>query len=71
MGTGRGVVIQAAVDLDWAIRMGLHLTLKDITFLEYLILRDLSEERATYEREMMERETQKARREAQRQRHGR
>jgi len=66
MASGRGVVIQAAVDLDWAIRCGLQVTLRDVTYMEYLLLRQISEERANYEKEMMKREQEKAQRETQR-----
>lgn len=59
MGSARGALIQSAIDADVAMRCGLQVTLGDITYLDFLMLRALVDERAKYEKELMDKERQK------------
>jgi hypothetical protein len=51
-----GRIIGQAIDLDFALQAGVTISLKDITYPEFLLLRFLSEERHRYQAE----ESQKA-----------
>jgi hypothetical protein len=55
----RGQWIQSAVEMDWQIRCGLTVSTRDMTYLDYVLLRAVVEERAEYEKEMRERELKK------------
>jgi hypothetical protein len=58
--TEAGRLIRDALDLDWATKCGLHLTLADVSYPEFLRLRVLQEERQDYELEEFERVQQEA-----------
>lgn len=49
----RGQMISRVVDLDFAIQAGLSVTLRDIDYLDFLLLRILNEERNKYTNEQM------------------
>src|SRR5262245_49410674 len=48
-----GQLISLVVDLDMAIQAGITVTLSEVTYLEFLILRVLNEERNKYQTEQM------------------
>ena len=50
-----GQVIGQTIDLDFALQAGVAVSLKDISYPEFLLLRFLAEERNKYHEEMMNR----------------
>lgn len=48
-----GQRIATVVDLDFALQLGIHVTLKDLSFPQFLILRVLAEERNKHTAEEM------------------
>jgi len=51
----RGRLIQQAVELDFAIQTGVTISLKEIPYPEFLLLRQIAEERNKYHVEEMKR----------------
>jgi chromosome condensin MukBEF MukE localization factor len=54
LASAAGRLIQQTVALDFALRAGVHVTLGEISYPEFLSLQCLVEERQRYEREMIE-----------------
>ena len=54
LGSGHGQGISVVVDLDFAIQAGIKVTLSDINYREFQLLRVLAEERQRHEIEQME-----------------
>jgi hypothetical protein len=52
--TDRGRPFQCVVELDYALTMGFHLTLAEVTWWEFGLLRLLKEERERFQNEEME-----------------
>ena len=50
-----GRMISLVIDLDSAIQVGIDVTLKDLSYLDLLLLRILNEERGKYQVEQMKR----------------
>lgn len=48
-----GRLISQVIDLDFALQAGVTLTLKDFTYVDFLLLRILHEERQKYQTEQM------------------
>lgn len=67
--TSAGQLVSAALDLDWATNCGLHVTLSDVTYTEFVCLRILEEERERYRKEQQDRE--RMQQDIERRRHGR
>ncbi len=55
MATGSGRLISQAIDLDFALQVGVSISLSDIRYPEFVLLRYLSEERNRYQSEAQER----------------
>lgn len=53
LGSPAGQLIQQTIDLEFALQAGVTVTLKDITYPEFLLLRFLSQERNRYQEEIM------------------
>src|SRR4051812_26942570 len=49
----RGQMISLAIDLDFAVQSGISVTLADMSYLDFLLLRILNEERNKYQIEEM------------------
>lgn len=56
-----GQLISQTIDLDFALQSGVTVTLADITYPEFLLLRFLSEERNRYHEEKMKQATRHGR----------
>jgi hypothetical protein len=54
-----GYLISLVIDLDYAIQVGVHVPLSEITYPEFLLLRQLSEERQKFEAEEQKRVREK------------
>lgn len=54
LGSPAGSLISVVIDLDFAIQAGLSVALTEITYPEFLLLRQLADERAQYEKEQIE-----------------
>lgn len=57
LGSAAGQLISQAIDLDFALQAGVAVSLKDITFPEFLLLRLLTEERNRLTDETMRKAT--------------
>ena len=55
LASGAGHLISAVIDLDFALQAGITVTLADIRYPEFLLLRLLNEERNRYQNESMKR----------------
>jgi hypothetical protein len=53
LGSPAGQLIRAAIDLDFALQAGVSISLKEITYAEFLLLRSLTEERNRFHEELM------------------
>jgi len=53
LGSPCGQMISSAIDLDFALQAGLTVTLRDLSYLDFLLLRILGEERQRYQTEQM------------------
>ena len=52
-----GLLIQAAIDLDFALQAGIAVSLDRIPYPDFLLLRQLAEERNRHQAEMMKKQT--------------
>lgn len=57
LATPPGRMISQAIELDFALQAGLTVSLSEVTYREFLLLRVLSEERNRYQAEAQERAT--------------
>lgn len=53
LGSACGQLIERTLDLDFALRAGVTVSLSEITYPEFLLLRFLAEERARFNEELM------------------
>jgi len=61
MASPAGQLISQTIDLDFALQAGVSVSLSDITYPEFLLLRFLSEERNRYQEEAMKKATRHGR----------
>lgn len=59
LGSAEGRMMLGVFDLDFALQMGFRVTLADITYPEFLILRQFCEERMKYETEQIEKRSRR------------
>jgi len=59
LGTAAGQLIGQTIDLDFALQAGVTVSLRDITYPEFLLLRLLSEERNKFQEEEMKKATRR------------
>jgi len=55
LGTAQGQAINATLDLDFALQIGVRIELKEIRYNEFLLLRILNEERNRHREEELKR----------------
>lgn len=58
--TPMGGAITAAIDLDFAVNHGITIPLSDLTYMQFRLLRIISEERGRFEEEEMKRRSEEA-----------
>lgn len=59
LGSPGGQLISLVIDLDCAIQMGIDVPLREITYPEFILLRQLAEERQKFEAEEQKRAREK------------
>ena len=62
----QGKYLNAALAIDWAVRCGLQVRMDEVSYREFLRLRVLAEEKQVLEKEIIDRDREKSRREQER-----